>query len=145
MGNIFNVENNSVNSPAVIALSLFWKAQYPEDLLYPGSRSKLTCFTARLCLDQGFALVWVTDKFKCRPLLNACYRMRHEVLVTTYTCNNEIQFLVFRLWSQLRSSDGRDTTYNFCRPLQFIPGEIRCNNPYLPTRHLSSILFRRET
>lgn len=42
-----------MNCLAVIVL--YWKAQYTEDLLYPGSRSKLNCFTAGLCLDQGCA------------------------------------------------------------------------------------------
>jgi hypothetical protein len=62
VGYITNVEDNSVNSLALIVL--YWKAQYTEDLLYPGSSSKLNCFTARLCLDQGSAPVWVTDKVK---------------------------------------------------------------------------------
>jgi len=62
VGYIFNVESNRVNSLAVIVL--YRKAQYTEDLLYPASRSKLNCVTAGLCLDQGFAPVWVTDKVK---------------------------------------------------------------------------------
>jgi hypothetical protein len=82
-----------VNSLDVIAVL---ETHYAEDLLYPGPRNKLTLLHLSIVFGPGVcACLDNSDKVMGTPLLTVSYRMRHDILVTPYTCNNEIQLPVF--------------------------------------------------
>jgi hypothetical protein len=87
-------EISNMEGLAVIALCL--GVQCTDGFLYPGPRSKLTCFTFRLVFrPRGWAYLRDSGKVKGTPMLSACYNKRHDVLATPSTCIHEVWIPVF--------------------------------------------------